>query len=383
MQSLLVNLKKYRPRENTTPTENFVTEAFAFLLNTVPDAAQSFLSLLSSQRASLNISGPLDGDSEWSTQQNFGGVYPDMFFSLGHTQLIFEHKTDTGLSHNQLDNYRSYAAKHYNQFLLVLITRHEKQHQQSPDIKLCWRDVYVCLQPLLGRLEEHSKAHWIVSEFLSLLKNEGLGPIAPMSFDGMWHFMAAKQFEGQFNQFVNRLAEEPWPQMAAFDLKIGRQWGRNGLEFRYVVDNKPTWRPGLFIGMLHAPEDHCVTHRNIRGVNLVVIVSFSKAIHPYYASLDAYKSLPRYLTEASQNHPIWHFYNHHQDGEYAKQNRYHAYYLEAPLVDVLIGTETATEQYERLYQVLSEGLDIVVKSAGFEALVKELALLRTPEQSEL
>ena len=69
MESLLVNLRKYRPRENTDPLENFITEAFAWLLRSNREVLQSVFECINNKLQS-SISAP-DGEVFISTQENF------------------------------------------------------------------------------------------------------------------------------------------------------------------------------------------------------------------------------------------------------------------------------------------------------------------------
>lgn len=43
MDSLLTSLRKYHPRENTNPVENFITEAFAWLLRKDDELSHSLI----------------------------------------------------------------------------------------------------------------------------------------------------------------------------------------------------------------------------------------------------------------------------------------------------------------------------------------------------
>lgn len=378
MNSLLVNLKKYRPREGMTPTENFVTEAFAYLLNNVPEVSVHFLFKLSELNPLPEPAIECRQENvEWSTQQNFDGVYPDMFADLGSLKLIFEHKVGASLHQGQLESYRNHAKKYYKNYLLILITRHESQHQQSPDLALCWRDVFNILSPLMSQFDENGKNHWLLSEFLNLLKAEGLGPLAPMSFDAMWHLLEAKKFEKQFNDFIYQAKERTWHGMENFEVQVGRRWGRLGLEFNYIVNGVAGWFPSIFVGILHDPTDHCVRHRNKRGINFVTIISFANKVHSHYQSLNSLTILQKELEQITDKHAVLKFYNHHQDGDFVNQNPYHPLYLEAPLVDVLINTETASEQHEVLNKTIQDALSMVVNSEGFKCLVNELAVFRS------
>ena len=138
-QSLLVRLSTYRPREKRNPLEDFITEAFAWILNNDQKFAEYFVQKLD-LISTFNVS-----DYYFETQVSF--IYedeeteeknifrPDMVLKSGtKDQIIFEHKTWSHLHEKQLDNYRlSSSAQH-----LVLITASNYQHTQKSDNLLIW-----------------------------------------------------------------------------------------------------------------------------------------------------------------------------------------------------------------------------------------------------
>ena len=115
---LLESVRKYHPRDGSDPLENFITEAFAWMLRNCPEFGEYFASNIAKQ---LNMSEFDTANQRWETQQNFGGVYPDMVCSSGTMALVFEHKTWSEVGDNQISNYRSYANKNYSESRIVLI----------------------------------------------------------------------------------------------------------------------------------------------------------------------------------------------------------------------------------------------------------------------
>ena len=178
MDSLLVNLRKYRPRENTDPLENFVTEAFAWLLRSSPDVQRAVFSLINEF-----LDEPLALPSEViniSTQENFAGKYPDLVVNWSGCTWVFEHKVWSELHKNQLKNYRDYIAEHSDDYRMILITAKTYQHAQEPDAALCWQDIYKCLTELKEQASDEQLT-WALNEFLTLLKTEGLGLSTPIN----------------------------------------------------------------------------------------------------------------------------------------------------------------------------------------------------------
>ena len=102
MESLLVNLRKYRPRVGSDPLENFITEAFAWLLRSNREALNALLDCINKQ-----LTLPIDlseSDVYISTQENFANKFPDLVISWEECTLVFEHKVHSELHKNQLQN---------------------------------------------------------------------------------------------------------------------------------------------------------------------------------------------------------------------------------------------------------------------------------------
>lgn len=121
MDSLFVNLRKYRPRENTDPLENFVTEAFAWLLRRNPELNQYFVEKIAKKLAATDKAfTPPSEDISWSTQENYNGVLPDMEAKWPGMTLVFEYKAWSELHPNQLENHRDYHKKKNNEYRLFV-----------------------------------------------------------------------------------------------------------------------------------------------------------------------------------------------------------------------------------------------------------------------
>ena len=148
---LLISLRKYRVTEKRDPIENFITEAFAWLLKNYPDFSNSFIKDLGNR---LNADIVLSENVKWDTQKNFGGVFPDMICEYDGNAIVFEHKAWSYLHKNQLQNYRTFAKNKFSTSYIILITAHEKQHEQNPDLALCWYDVHRFIDKWLTNKDE-------------------------------------------------------------------------------------------------------------------------------------------------------------------------------------------------------------------------------------
>ena len=120
-------LRRYSPRENRDPLENFITEGFAWILNKYTDFGKFFLQDLE-EKLNWSIG---NYDCEWLTQENFDGKFPDMVchFNGENKAIIFEHKTWSRLHEDQLADYKKYAKRKFtDNHRIVLITATQQQH---------------------------------------------------------------------------------------------------------------------------------------------------------------------------------------------------------------------------------------------------------------
>ena len=192
--NLLLALSKYRPREGHTPLENFITESFASLLRNNTHFVVNFFK----QFFDVDIS---PSKVKVNTQLNLEGNFPDMVITIDSSVWIFEHKTFTRLSPNQLNKYRDSANKQFDNVKIVLITGFKSQHEQEPEFKLTWCDVYNFLINFKKSNKESNGA--IFFDYLSeLLKENGLGPQPALSYESIINYLPTKDFRGNLQRIL-------------------------------------------------------------------------------------------------------------------------------------------------------------------------------------
>lgn len=250
-------LRKYSPREGKDPLENFITEGFAWLLNKYSEFGEFFLRRLE-KKLQLDVN---KYDCKWSTQVNFDGKRPDMVYRWENKAIVFEHKTWNRLDENQIKNYREYSQREFDDSRIVLITATRQQHEQDPDLPLCWSDIYELISD--WEQETNSDILFLFKDFQKLLKNEGLGPPAPVSHAAIRFYHEARDMKQNLEELVKRVQErgkneKKWQRMIREDyplrnLKKSSQWGRMGISLWDECD----WYPGVFVGILLDGRDHC------------------------------------------------------------------------------------------------------------------------------
>lgn len=370
---LLESLRKYQPRKGKDPLENFITEAFAWILNNYPDFSESFLNYISSK---VQMTGMEGKNCEWRTQYNFDGVFPDMVCLSNNNAIVFEHKAWSPLHDNQLKNYRDYAAKNFENSKVVLITAIERHHVQNPDMALCWSDVYKLISEWL---DKNSDVPFIFEDFLRLLRSEGMGPPAPISHESILYYYASIDLKQNIGNLIKRVENEErknkdWSKNIKrdFDLSVekrrglayGEAWGGMGL----CLLN--SWRPGIFVGILLDGSDYCTKPLNsAKGPDFCLILDFEDNLHNQYPSNSHYIEFVKIVSKKIKTrNDGWEFYHHLDDNKIGKKNKWHPIHIRKPLLDIFSGTTSIEEQADIFYETANKLIKIVTDEDCFWSL---------------
>ncbi|HEY4538025.1 MAG TPA: PD-(D/E)XK nuclease family protein [Erysipelothrix sp.] len=394
--NLFVSLSQYAPRENTTPTENFITEAFAWLLRNDSEVFQALIKLLQSKLAEDEVleSFELTDDMQISTQENFGGKFPDMVIqnstaSLKST-LVFEHKVWSNLHHNQLHNYRHHMEQERKDtnYRLILITALTAQHAQNPDIALCWQDIATCIQSLKSDSE---KTSWIRDEFVKLLEANNLVSITDINPLSIKYYAAVKNIDAQLTTICERsfqLAPQPLIDQRHFtkSAKSRTRWGRIGYEV-YLATGKEDqrWVPGIFTGFVIDSWDHALAdimqdkkanqyidesfkNRFFDQPIICLMFSIERYLHPIQ-QFPAYKALVTELNEKLLDHPIWKVSDRTTIN---KHNPWHPLVIYCDLYDFYKNTTNFDSQLNLFQSEMEKLQNTLMKCPSFELLCKTL-----------
>lgn len=368
MDSLFTSLRKYRPRENTDPIENFITEAFAWLLRKDDELGRCLINYIAQKLSDTDkkLSVP-STEINWSTQANYGGALPDMEAKWHGMTLVFEHKVWSPLHVGQLKRYCDFQENAGNDYRMILITGHYSQHDQNPDLALCWHDIYVLFKSYLD-VSSQSETTWVINDFLQLLKSEGLGPAAPISHTAICHYQEAITLRSQLEEQMSKAVKHKWP-MDSYQSETKFKEGVAGIQFyRGRLENiaYPKWTPGVFVGFILDGWDHRYESRLQGGLKFILNISIADKFHEAYPDWAEYKELVKELSDkAAKSSRDWTFYNHR--AEASPFNPWHPLYLEYPMVDVFKGTETTAEQEKRFIDIAEEALAMLTGCASFKA----------------
>jgi hypothetical protein len=370
---LLEALRKYRPREGHDPLENFITEAFAWLLRNHSDFSGYLIEEITAKPNMLlhDIDGK---DCEWVTQYNFDGVYPDMVCISNNNAIIFEHKAWSHLHKNQLKNYKSFASTNFVNSKVVLITATQYQHSQKPDLALCWSDIYTLIA---NWLEKNPDTSFIFHDFMKLLDSEGMGPPAPISHESIMYYYASTGIKKNIGSLIKHVENNDWKLSIIHDdkkfienknrLAYGEAWGRMGIHLMN------SWRPGIFVGILLDGSDHCTKPISLlKGPDFCLILDFDNDLHSKYPSYNSYikmvESLSKKINKISDG---WQFYNHLGDNQIKTKNKWHPIHIRKPMLDVFVGLESIEEQAKVFYETAKQIVELVTNEKYFWKLRDE------------
>lgn len=385
--NLLVNLRKYRPRENHDPLENFITEAFSHLLRSSSEAMIALIKLIDEK---LDV--PISFDySQYivSTQENLNNKFPDMVVKWNQSALIFEHKVGSELSENQLENYRNHASDVFSDFRLVLITAREYQHKQNPDCALCWHNIYSMLKDIQGNLVD-DRVEWYVQELIELLWAEGLGPVSPINHLSIDHYVEAKALDGQMlsllSQTLTNTVEWPFNSCLEPGLKnrLNNVEKRIGLEFCRLNDRKERkWAPCVFFGFITDGKDHKLDWVMGERLHIAAVFDFNRIAQDKVKQSECYRNfrdeiktevscLNQSIKSVSHNNIAWSIIDNSTNANTQSVNWYHPLAIVMPMDVFFEGVHQTQEQVELFIHHVSLLQTSIMKCVNFTALISEL-----------
>ncbi len=321
------------------------------------------------------------------------------FFSGKSLAIVFEHKTWRHLHTGQIRSYRKYASKAFDRHYIVLITATRQQHEQDPDLGLCWSDV--C--DIISDWHPDNTSEDLVTDFSKLLRSVGLGPPAPISHTSIRYYFQTRHLTKNIRELVGRIegrerrelqlkgvlqgARDRLPNLnlrlppieedyrLAVPSQRGREdyWGRIGLELLWDEDNDHG-PGGLFVGILVDGTDHCTEPLDLdKGPDFCLIISFSYSLLELYGEKRSYRALVASLQEKVAGlDDGWDFYNHLIDEGASEKNLHHPLHIRKPMLDVLAGTETCEDQEDRFYSSAQMLVELVAEEGAFWELRQDL-----------
>ena len=366
--SLLLSLRKYRPREGRDSLEDFITEAFAWLLRQCPEFGNMCLEDIYSQLESERPAGIDPHGLHWETQVTLNGKRPDMVCHVGDEVLVFEHKATAPLSGRQLGQYREIAEDLWRKRTwIVTITGYRCVDQKEADIRLCWEDIHRQIECFLGAESIPENLGFHLRDFQRLLESEGLGPTEPVKSSSVRCYRTGVALEDQLKSLFMSLLDREWKIPKGYEVYYRHRDGRLGLQFhRSEQDNH--WTPGIFAGCMLDGSDHCLGDRAGDLVDFRIILDFSSKLHNRYTEMAAYNSINEALDESVNGTP-WTFYDHLAGP--GPHNKWHPIHLERSFLELIQGASDPDTQRERVEKGISDGLKCFRENGLLEQLMNE------------
>ena len=186
MENLFNRLFKYRPNENISPTENFITESFVYLLDYSLKYKTEFLQWFF-ERLGIKITTGDNKSFFIDTQRQFETTYdlyamPDICIQINSDLYIFEVKYDSDINIyqlpdnpssviNQIEKYQGIITDPKLQLHIYTIVIHSSVIDfkiNNPDFKseILWHEIYTIIKNYRSKdsVEEH--LHQEITKFM-------------------------------------------------------------------------------------------------------------------------------------------------------------------------------------------------------------------------
>lgn len=387
MQSLFAALRTYRPRPGRDSLEDFITEAWCWLLTRFPSLAEAVLRKIWDLAAG---GGPHVGrfvPDKWQTQVTASGSRFDMIAERAGRGIVFEHKVWSSLGGDQLGKYRAAGDERWpNGCLIVLVSAARRQWSGDADVELLWSDIYGVCEA--WRRTAPDVDAYLVGDFLQLLDSEGLGPPPPLDQEAIRSFDPGQRFLPALKTLVSSVLEPAlwWPVAEGLGLPVdsvipqrgwtkrGRpKWGRCG------VNLFPTWRPGIFIGVMLDGSDHQEPVRSHPGLgpDFHLILSYHRdASEPTTEELVTSGEYLALLRRLKADQEIWGVLDHYFEPTREPRNIWHPLHLRRPLATIIAGCKDSEESRERFVEAGLDAARHLLGGGELRAIVERYELYR-------
>ena len=312
-ESIFSSLFRYKQTDKMSPTENYLTDMLAWMINNLPSFGQDYVLFLNSkckEKAELDANCPFAVSAR--TQVSVKDGFIDMVIitdqNLG---FICEHKVDSELSEDQIKKYYDCRAEIDSslEFQTVLLTKAIIQHKQNANIQIIWHNVYEFFSDPIRKESYKADEKIIIEQFLKYLTEVGMGMKEAINPNGVTHYSAAINVEpllsGVFNDIYrdfqkNNNIEVLCPRIhdflreSKFLLNIpGKESGRIGIRF------SETWHPGLFVGVQLNNKDNSL--QSFDSPQLVVIIDCMKGERGKYQEKPWFQLIKQNEKRISEN----------------------------------------------------------------------------------
>ncbi|MFH1468333.1 MAG: hypothetical protein ABIO70_28350 [Pseudomonadota bacterium] len=371
--NLFLSLRKQVATQGLDPREDYLTEAFAWLLQNEPGLGLTYARWLATRAG-----WPLpEVTPTWQTQVYLPGEgergFVDLVGLCSTNTLLVEHKRWAPLSSGQLQKYRRLGEQRWpGRFKVVLVTASRRQHEQDPDFALTWAEVVNFLR---SRKNEPVGID-MVQQFVDFLDTDGLGPLPLVTREAIAGYLTGRTLEPSLTALFERLPgvldlEALRPLYRALGLSdtlkapfvYGTRWGRLGLDF----PSWRAWRPGVFVGVMLDGRDHLVgLSKPELGPDFSLVVDVH--LHPGQPTWEEIVRHPEFAAlrdRLAAGSGDYEFVDH-----LAMQpvNRWHPIHLRRPLAEVLRGVSGTEEQFSAVEAEIGNVIGVLTVGGELERM---------------
>jgi hypothetical protein len=371
---LFTALRRNLPSPDRDPREDFITEAWRWLLQHDPHVATAFLAHLGVPRPS--------SPARWSTQVRLadGACVVDLVGDVpGGPILVCEHKTWAQLRPAQMSDYAAAATNAWpgRTIVTVLVTARHHQHTQSADRRLTWSDIHALVRAT------PNGTTGVAGDFCTFLGVNQMEAHTPVTADALAAYSRSVDLRASMTRLFDavRANIDERPDSAPIWRITGRgkgtvrpntpdeHWGRLGFGLPSFG-----WRPGCFVGVLMNPANHRVSwSQPDRGPDLTVILSFH--LDPGTPDRHAFLGAPEYhalQARLAAEGPGAGVDVYDIARDHGAPNEWHPLHLRRPLADVLHGAADASAQTAAVLTAIDALVDLLQRGGELTALLQRL-----------
>lgn len=257
-QNVFNSLFTYRPREDLSSKENYLTELFAHVLRESPEACRAWIArVLRRSPSDIGAAMTVTTQVTLPTPEGVKRSIVDMVIECavsgsGSAAILCEHKWDSPTNPEQLTRYLAVAGATPGRsvvFIAPTVMQVAEARASGIAAAFQWEDVFSTLSA--------ATSPPVVRDFLDFLALQGLGPKEPLSWPRLAAHAEARGVDATLQRYAEKLAAKDWsflPERLRARSGVEKRWGRLG-----VALQGKDWSPTVFVGFLIDGADHQLT----------------------------------------------------------------------------------------------------------------------------
>lgn len=362
-ETIFSRLFRYRETPKMSPSENYLTEMLAWMIDSLPKFGREYVNYLCG-KCKPNQIAEIDNLFEVSTQTQVSATngFIDMVIKTDRNiGFICEHKVDSPLSENQIQKYLDCSDEIENstdyQFKTVLLTKSTKQHTEKADIAFTWHDLYMHFSAQLENREydANESEKILIEQFLMYLTEVGMGKNDSIQIGSVENYCEAMKLDQTLKSIFSDIIiinDVDW-ELECCGIKNfvssykpfvpAKQWGRIGIEF------SANWEPSIFAGVILDNKDHKLKEFNNQP-QFVVLIDCNIEKKSDILNTPGFKHLIADIPSSENEFKI----------DKSPQNKWRLLILQKPLKDVLKHNEYE-EQKKDIKDEIVSGINLILK----------------------